>query len=285
MNRKQIILSSLYLGFTPLFKNATIMQNTNETITVRLIRNATVTIQYKNQLLLIDPLFSRKSSLDPIPWTNEVRNPTVDLPFGENELKKLVESTTVVLVTHLHPDHWDTEAQKRLPKNSFLICQEEDKEKLAAQGFTNLYADQSVLAGDGIKITRVPARHGRGEIAERMAPVSGYIIQFPKKTIYLTGDTVWYEDVEKVISDFHPDLVIANGGAAQFQFGEPITMGADDVLNVARSIDAGAKVMVVHMEAINHCYLTRAALKGKLSEAGLSDKCIILSDGESVSLI
>jgi hypothetical protein len=40
-------------------------------------------------------------------------------------------------------------------------------------------------------------------------------------------------------------------------------------------------MVAVHMEAINHCVLTRAALASSVAAAGLSDRVWIPRDGES----
>ena len=62
------------------------------------IRNATLTITYNDSTLLVDPLLSRKEALDPVPWTNDRRNPTVELPFGDKQLQTIIDKTTAVLV-------------------------------------------------------------------------------------------------------------------------------------------------------------------------------------------
>jgi hypothetical protein len=43
-----------------------------------------------------------------------------------------------------------------------------------------------------------------------------------------------------------------------------------------------ARVIAVHMEAINHCLLTRAELAGALDEQGLKDRVEIPADGETL---
>ena len=73
--------------------------------------------------------------------------------------------------------------------------------------------------------------------------------------------------------------MVLNAGAAQFLVGDPITMTADDVAAVCRAAPA-ARVVAAHMEALNHCRLTRAALREALEVAGLSAQVSIPADGE-----
>jgi L-ascorbate metabolism protein UlaG (beta-lactamase superfamily) len=253
----------------------------NSNLLIQLLRNATVTFSFGGKTFLVDPFFSGKATLDPIPWTNETRNPTVDLPLNETALRSIVDSTDAVILTHLHPDHWDVAAQELIPKNIPLVCQKQDAETLKAQGFTTLHtADNPLISG--IEIIRTAAQHGLGELAEKMAPVSGYILKFEHRTVYITGDTVWYSGVKDVINEHQPDIVVVNAGSAQFQFGEPITMNAADVIKVARAIKPTARVVVAHMEAINHCYLKRSELKEQLKKSGLEEKCYVPEDGETI---
>ncbi len=75
-------------------------------------------------------------------------------------------------------------------------------------------------------------------------------------------------------------MTVVNAGAAQFLEGGPITMTVEDVIEAARCAP-GTTMVAVHMEAINHCVLTRAALASSVAAAGLSDRVWIPRDGES----
>jgi L-ascorbate metabolism protein UlaG (beta-lactamase superfamily) len=279
MKRKKFI-TNISMAFTASLLRLNIRETDDSIIKIQHIRNATLTINYKGKTLLVDPLFSIKHDMDPIPWTNDERNPSVDLPFDEDGLGEIINKTDAVLLTHLHPDHWDATAQTKIPGTKTIICQPEDEPVLMKQGFNNLLFGADISVSDTFRIIRVAARHGHGEIAEKMAPVCGYVIKAGKHTIYITGDTIWYEKVEKTIKKYKPDIIIANAGAARFQFGEPITMTAEDVANVIKAARADATVVAIHMEAINHCYLTREQLRQYLVESGFGDRCIIPPDGE-----
>ena len=67
-----------------------------------------------------------------------------------------------------------------------------------------------------------------------------------------------------------------NGGAAQFEDHEPITMGVDDIAAVREATDA--TLVVVHMEAINHCLLSREELRSAVEDVLVPD------DGEEIAL-
>ena len=59
-------------------------------------------------------------------------------------------------------------------------------------------------------------------------------------------------------------------------------MNAEDVLRVCKERPT-AKVIAIHMEAINHCLLTRTALKSRLEQIGVIPQVQIPNDGEVLS--
>ena len=112
---------------------------------------------------------------------------------------------------------------------------------------------EDTLTWAGIAIRRTPARHGSGATAEALAPVSGYVLRDAAgRCLYVAGDTVLYEAVEAVLDEQRPDVVVVNASGARFTGGDPIVMDADDVVAVARRAP-GARVVAVHLDAINHC--------------------------------
>jgi L-ascorbate metabolism protein UlaG (beta-lactamase superfamily) len=72
-----------------------------------------------------------------------------------------------------------------------------------------------------------------------------------------------------------------NAGAAQFVEGGPITMNAADVIDLAQGVPS-TQVVAVHMEAINHCLLTREELRHHLRRMGLAAWVLVPEDGEEI---
>ncbi|BCL83261.1 hypothetical protein ccbrp13_57260 [Ktedonobacteria bacterium brp13] len=56
-------------------------------------------------------------------------------------------------------------------------------------------------------------------------------------------------------------------------------MSADDVCHVCRAVPE-ALVVAVHMETVNHCVLSRAALRTRVAAEGLAQQVLIPDDGE-----
>ena len=115
-----------------------------------------------------------------------------------------------------------------------------------------------------------------------MAPVSGFVVQAgDSPSLYIAGDTIWCEEVEEAIQAHCPGIIVVNAGAAQFLEGDPITMTAEGVARVCRAAPE-ARVIAIHMEAINHCLLTRAELAEALAEQGLAARVEIPAGGENL---
>jgi L-ascorbate metabolism protein UlaG (beta-lactamase superfamily) len=235
---------------------------------VTLIRNATVILELSGRRILVDPMLDPARARPPIENTaNPVNNPTVELPFPVEEVLRGVDA---VLVTHRHRDHFDGTAERLLPRDVPTFCQPED-----ASAFYDLGLDvrpiDDALDWNGLAIRRVPGRHGSGAVGEALGPVSGFVLD----DLYLAGDTVWYEDVAETIDRYSPRVAIVNAGGASFLEGGLIVMGIDDVLEVASRVPV---IVCVHMEALNHCHLSRADL------AAAVPGVVIPQDGETVSL-
>ena len=234
---------------------------------ITLVRNATLIVELAGKRLLVDPMLDDLGTRPPIDNTrNPVRNPTVPLPFPAEDVVRGLDG---VFVTHRHRDHLDARGEELLPRDVPVFCQPDDEEALAALGL-DARAVPSVLDWNGIRIVRTPARHGSGAIADALAPVSGFVLD----DLYLAGDTVWYDDVAETIELHRPAVAVVNAGGAAFLEGGLIVMGIDDVREVAARVPI---VVAVHMEAINHCHLTRAELRAAVPGV------LVPEDGETLS--
>ena len=247
---------------------------------LRLVRHATLIVEYNGRTVIVDPMLDDAGARPAIENSpNPRKNPLVPLQIPAQELLQNVEA---VLVTHTHSDHWDANAAKLLPKHLPLFGQPEDEQKFRAAGFAAVTSIQDSLVWNGIKITRTGGRHGTGEIGRKMAPVSGFILRAEgEPTLYIAGDSIWCSEVQNALRDHQPHVIVVNVGAAQFLEGNPITMTADDVINVCQSAPE-AQVVAVHMDAINHCLLTRADLAFQLEAARVSKQVAIPEDGDWV---
>lgn len=246
---------------------------------IQQIRNATLWLEYGGVTFLIDPMLSEQGVNPPIINTdNDRRNPLVPLP---GPVKQWLAPDTVLL-THLHPDHWDAAAVALLSHDLPILCQEGDQDQITAQGFGDVTAieDQQPLTFRGITLTRIGGRHGTGVIGEQMGKVSGFVFRADgEPALYLAGDTIWCDKVREALDEHNPEVIVLNAGGAQFVTGDPITMNEQDVVEVCRYAPT-ASIIAVHMHAINHCLVTRELLKARLEQEKLLDHVALPLDGE-----
>jgi len=76
--------------------------------------------------------------------------------------------------------------------------------------------------------------------------------------------------------------VVLNIGNATNDLYGPIIMGKEDTLHTLEIVPE-ATLVASHMEAINHCLLTRAELRAYTDQQGITDKVLIPQDGETIT--
>lgn len=246
---------------------------------IRLLRHATLVVRYAGHRVLVDPMLASEGSTPPIEnGPTDERNPLVPLPTVD------IASIDAVLVTHTHRDHFDEAAMETLPADRPVFCQPPDEETITDGGFTDVTPVDDVVEWEGLRLTRTDGRHGHDDLADQLGPVSGFVFDAPDEpTLYIAGDTRWCSALCKAFVTHDPDAVVVNAGGARFAEGQSVTMTNPDVERVCRVLPE-ARIVAVHMDAINHCLESRAALREALREAGVAMRVSIPADGEWITL-
>jgi L-ascorbate metabolism protein UlaG (beta-lactamase superfamily) len=247
-----------------------------------LIRNATAVLEIGGSYFLIDPMLDPAGARPPVRNTpNQRPNPLVELP---ERWEEIIDAPDALVVTHLHKDHFDDTAARTLDHDLPLFCQTEDVERLANAGFRNLRPIEREETLRETMLIRTAALHGTGEIGQRMAPASGFVFSAPEgPLVYLAGDTIWCDEVADVIATHLPEVIVLNASGARFLEGDPIVMTAEDIAKVHKAAP-NALLIVVHLEAINHCVETRDFYRARLPELGVAmERVRIPDDGEAVT--
>lgn len=237
---------------------------------LRLIRNATLRLEYAALALLVDP------ALDPaFAWGPD---PLLELP---EPAERVAADLDGALVSHLHVDHWDETARRLLPSDLPLACQPEAVEALGESGFTRLHGTAETADWLGIELTMTAGHHSNGPSRARLDPVGGFVLRAPgEPSLWIVGDSVWCPEIASELDRHRPDVIVVNAGAARLPDGERITMDAGDVRRVLEAAP-DARVVAVHLEALSHCTLTRSGLRDALAD--YEGRLIVPAEGETAA--
>ena len=258
------------------------------------LRNATFVIESGEHFILIDPMLGPKGSLPPFSRIRfkSLKNPLVDLPPNADSV---LNKVTNCLITHSqkfgvkalqHTDHLDAPGEDFLrARNTPIATLARDANVLKKYGLNvqiNLeyWKPQPLLGGE---IVAVPALHGHSWLHNLMANGAGYCLRLPNEpSIYISGDTVYTPEVDRVLKELKPDIAVMAAGTATLDISTPILMTMDELLQFTFTRNAPKKVFANHLEALNHCPTTRKQLKQELESKGLLSKVYIPNDGNVV---
>ncbi|WP_323922498.1 MBL fold metallo-hydrolase [Aeromonas caviae] len=293
LNALPLVLSIAFGAVTaPVFAGESDTQTSPSTHKVEMqqVRNATVKITYAGTTFLLDPMLAKKGTYPGFEGTyrSNLRNPLVELP---GSVESVISGVDAVIVTHTHLDHWDDVAQKALPKDIPLFAQHEaDAQLIRSQGFKNVRVLTDEAEIGGVKITKTGGQHGTDKMYADPAPAKllgeamGVVFQAKGyKTLYLAGDTIWRKEVDKAIETYDPEVIVLNAGKAKLiGYEGAIIMGEEDVLRASQAAK-NAKIVAVHMDAVNHMSLTREELRAYVKKQGIESRVDIPEDGASLA--
>lgn len=253
--------------------------NDGHDMKLQLLRNATLKFSYGGRTILIDPFFAPRHSLPS--FAGRSPNPLVDLPLPVEEVLAGVE---LVIVSHLHSDHFDRTAQEAVPKHLPIICQPGDEATIAGAGFTDVMPLTTSADWSGLSFTRCEGSHGLGPVIEKMGNVMGFVLEAAgEPKLYWAGDTVLYPPILETVSRTTPDIIVSHSCGALWD-GDLIVMDADQTIALCEAAP-GSIVVATHMEALDHATVDRDGLRRAADAKGIpAARLIIPRDGETIDL-
>ena len=226
------------------------------------LRNATFVIESGSNIILVDPMLSEKGQLPTFTYFRHTPecNPIVALP--ENALQ-ILDKVTLCMITHsqklgiellTHTDHLDNPGKSFLKKNNIpVVCRKQDAAYMKKNGIyveskLKYWQTEKFLEGE---ITAIPAKHGHSWMHNFMANGAGFYLKLPNEpSIYISGDTVYTDDVERALTEFKPDIAVVAAGSASLDVGGPILMPLEEIIIFIKTTPH--KVIANHLEALNN---------------------------------
>ena len=174
------------------------------------VGTATTLIRYAGITVLTDPNFlhrGQKAYLGKGLFATRRTEPALDV----GDLPPL----DLVVLSHLHGDHFDRVARRGLDKAVPVATTPEAARRLGHWGFATrplrTWETTSVERGGArLTVTALPGRHAYGAWQRLFPPVMGSLLEFtgggrPPLRLYLTGDTLVHDDLREIAAR-HPDL-------------------------------------------------------------------------------
>jgi L-ascorbate metabolism protein UlaG (beta-lactamase superfamily) len=247
-----------------------------------LVGGPTILIEISRARLLTDPTF------DP-PSQYESKGIVLTKKTSPAISADAIGHVDAVLLSHdQHFDNFDHAGREFLTKAKSTFTTKVGAERLGhiATGLSPWEtASLKTQSGQSIHVTSTPARHGPPGIEPIAGDVTGFLIGIdkPGDTIYITGDTVWYEGVAEVAKRFQPRLVILFTGSAKPRGAFHVTMDSNDAIETAHAFPQ-AKIVAIHNEGWGHFTESQADLAQAFSVLGLTSRLLLLERGKTSAL-
>lgn len=199
----------------------------------------------------------------------------------------------IVLLSHdQHFDNLDGKGRAFLKEATLTITTKAGAGRLKETGVNSLgldpreYRTYEAPNGDRIKVTATPARHGPAGVTKITGDVIGFHITVSGSQafeLYVTGDTVYYNEIEKLGERIDPRYVFVFAGAARPRGPFNLTMGTNDVIDTAHAFP-NATLIPLHSEGWSHYTENNNNLLEAFSILGIADRLQILEPGVVTAL-
>lgn len=248
---------------------------------VTFLKHACVVIKDDDTLISVDPIFKD------ITFFIKDFTPLARESFSMPEMDH-------VLITHGHYDHLDKPSLASLPGGTHVISPIGYDEIFKSLQMNNTHSlDWYGVVDDGkTEITCLPCNHWTMRnpvIGPNRSLWGAYVIRTKSgMTIFVSGDTAYFDGFEQIGSDYDIDLAIFNLGAYEPRwFMAPSHMNPFEVVQAFKEIRA-KKLMVVHWGTFRlgdePVHFPPMHLKDELKKQGLLERLIDVEHGDTVSL-
>jgi L-ascorbate metabolism protein UlaG (beta-lactamase superfamily) len=201
-----------------------------------------------------------------------------------------------VVLSHLHGDHWDRQAQRGLDHDLPVLTTPHAARRLQWRGFSHAvglrtWRSHDLVRGDSrLTITSMPGRHAPLPLRRLLPPVMGSMLEFGpvagpvQLRVYLSGDTLLIEELRQIPQRYPSiDAAVLHLGGTRLPGGLMVTMDADQGADLAELIRAGV-VVPVHFDDYRVFKSRLSDFRAEVIRRGLTDRVRFVERGDTVAL-
>jgi L-ascorbate metabolism protein UlaG (beta-lactamase superfamily) len=251
------------------------------------VGTATVIIRYGGFTILTDPNFLHAGDHVHLGYglrSRRLTNPAVEI----EDLPPL----DLVVLSHLHGDHFDRVAEEKLDKTLPIITTPHAARYLEGKGFRPLeglktWESMTVRKDNArLRVTAMPGTHAPGPLRKVLPPVMGSMLEFgeaeggTRLRLYISGDTLVHNRLREIPRRYPEiDLALLHLGGTRV-LGILVTMDAEQGVEALRIIDPRTAVPI-HYNDYGVFKSPLEDFEKAVAEAGLEDRVRYLAHGET----
>jgi L-ascorbate metabolism protein UlaG (beta-lactamase superfamily) len=251
------------------------------------VGTATVLIRYAGFTILTDPNFLHQGDHVHLGYglvSRRQTNPALEM----EDLPPL----DFVLLSHMHGDHFDRVAERKLNKATPIVSTRHAVSYLKRKGFSatcalRTWETLSITKGDAsLRLTAMPGTHAPGPLSAALPSVMGSMLEFQaagdetRLRLYISGDTLIHDRLREIPRRYPEiDLALLHLGGTKV-LGIMVTMDARQGVEAIRIIEPRTAIPIHY----NDYTVFRSSLEDfrrAVVEAGLEDRVHYLSHGDT----
>ncbi len=227
------------------------------TAEIQFVGNATVLFRYGELTLLTDPNFLHRGQYAYLGHgmvSRRLTEPALPPPSVLHDLD-------AVILSHLHGDHWDREARRKLEHSVPVLTTPHAALRLrsrhgfgGALGLPTWHSHTIRRASVQATVTALPGQHAVSPIRALLPPVMGSLVEFgpadgpAQLRIYITGDTLLFHGIDEIANRYpDTDLAVLHLGGTTLPGGILVTLDSVQGARVAQRIGS-RQLLPVHYE-------------------------------------
>ena len=251
------------------------------------VGTATVVIRYAGFTILTDPNFLHAGD-------------HVHLGYGLTSVRRTNPAVEVedlppldfVLLSHLHGDHFDRVAERKLNRATPIISTRHATRYLGKVGFTRTHTLRTWEPIDikkgraNLRLTAMPGTHGPGPFGAVLPPVMGSMLDFGDEAgenhlrVYISGDTLIHDRLREIPRRFPDvDFALLHLGGTRV-LGIMVTMDAEQGVEAMRIVDPRTAIPI-HYNDYEVFESPLEDFKRAVNEAGFEDRVHYLAHGDT----